>query len=310
MKLNSGDASMKVATHISDCDGICSAALILRKYPNAEITFWSPTGIVKSDDAFDLVTDLPKPKNAKANVDHHISNYEKLKKEGRLTEKDLVDPTAKSAASLLIRYLGLESDPIAQEIEYMATLADTGHLEGENLILDKLIKSSLDDENFLHYLVKVLAERGKAFIKDPEVNKRWNTLKVMYEQLSMKLDYLTNELKISSGILVIDERGAVPYFMAKDVAYKFFEKGVDAVAMIYNDPKSPEKVRVSIRVNHNCDYVNAREIAESLGGGGHVKAAGILFEKPTDAIAGIVEKMVSVSPTKSIVFLKLEKIHV
>jgi len=298
---------MRVAVHISDCDGICSAALILRKYPNAEITFWTPVNIVNTDEYFDLVVDLPKPKNAKVNIDHHYTNFERLKREGRLTNTDKIDPKAPSAASLLIKYLHLEEDIIAQEIEEMASLADQGKLTNENLILDKLIKSSIKDHEFLRHLARVLSQKGKRFLEEEKIKQAWINLNKLYEQIKKVLEQTVDEFDLPARILVINERDVVPYYMAKDIAYMFFEKkGTDAVALIYNDPESPERTRISIRVNSSCDYINARTIAESLGGGGHIKAAGALFDSEVEAVAKIIDAMSNYAPKNAVVYIRLK----
>jgi hypothetical protein len=73
-------AKVRVLTH-TDMDGVCCAALFIRKYgKDIDITYATVKQAQQFDGSgisFDYVCDLPKVGNA-INLDHHKSNYENL----------------------------------------------------------------------------------------------------------------------------------------------------------------------------------------------------------------------------------------
>ena len=300
---------MKVAVHISDCDGICSAALILRRYPHAEIDFHSNQSILSSQEPYDLVVDLPKPINAKVNIDHHYTNLERLKKEGRLDNDDVIDPKAPSAASLLINYLNLNNDPVAKELVEMANLTDTGNFTEELLKLDKIIKASQDDKEFLYYLAKVLSEKGKKVFEDKKIQERWVKIQGEFNKLREQLQKLADSVAITD-FMIVDERVVVPYYLAKDMAFYLFERGAKVVALFYDDPGLNEAYRVkcSLRVAKDYDF-DARKVAEKFGGGGHTKAAGIPFKDVILALTNIVSEFANLSPNGQVTYIRIRKEH-
>ena len=300
---------MKVAVHISDCDGICSAALVLRKYPHAEIDFHSNQSILSAQEPYDIVIDLPKPLNAKVNIDHHYTNLERLKKEGRLDNKDIIDPKAPSAASLLINYLGLDNDLIAKELVEMANLTDTGNFTEELLKLDKIIKASQGDTNFLYSLAKALAEKGKKVFEDIKVQEKWEKIQGEYNKLRESLQKLAGSVVITD-FMIVDERMVIPYYLAKDMAFYLFERGAKVVALFYDDPGLNESYRVKCSLRVAKDYTfDARMIAEKFGGGGHTKAAGIPFKDVILALTNIVGEFANLSPNGQVTYLRIRKEH-
>ncbi|MGQ4832848.1 MAG: hypothetical protein ACP6IS_02980 [Candidatus Asgardarchaeia archaeon] len=278
---------MKAAAHIADCDGIISAALILRKHPNTTIDFHTTESIVHSTEDYDIVVDLPKSPNAKVNIDHHISNLENLRAKGALGKNDIIDPDAPSAASVLIKYLGLENDPIAKELVEMANIADTGGVSDETIILDKLIKSNQNDVDFLRYLAKVLSEKGKKFLEDEKIKKKWETLSKTYEKYQKFITTLADNLP-SADFIIFDEREVLSYYVAKDLAYEMFKRNkAKVVALIYDSPYIDSEGKISLRVAKDFDF-DSRKVAVKFDGGGHVKAAGGRFKKGEN----VVEKMI------------------
>ncbi len=268
---------MRVAVHNDDIDGIASAALILIKYPNADIDFLSVTEAMETEESYDIVADLPKSKNAKVNIDHHESNLERLKREGRLNPTDLIDPSSPSAARLVARYLGLENNPIAKEIVEMADYADTGHLDDELYKLDKVIKYYLRDKKILREVATILSKKGKNFSEDQVFQALWNNVKTKIDKSKEKIDKGLEELREKKAKLAVVLIGDdVPYFLVKDIAHKFIDIGGYAIAVFYRDPNTG-KPRVSIRVSNRFNFY-ANKLAEELGGGGHEKAAGAILD--------------------------------
>ncbi|MHA1506031.1 MAG: DHHA1 domain-containing protein [Candidatus Asgardarchaeia archaeon] len=268
---------MKAATHAVDCDGICSAALLRIKFPEIEILFTTPEDIMNSDERFDIVVDLPKPKNAKINVDHHISNYERLIKEGRLKDCDVIDPESPSSAQLLIDYLGLRGNKIAEELVTIANISDTGKYDEKVLILDKLIKSSVKDRKFLEKLVEALSKYGSSFLSDDDVRKRWEIVRKDYEKFVDRIRTVIKDAP-KSEFYFLDEVDSVPYYAAKDAWPILLELGAKVVVMAYRNPVKKDKIKISLRVSESSDF-DARKFAEKFGGGGHKKAAGMNLDE-------------------------------
>ena len=299
---------LRVAVHGDDCDGICSAALILLKFPNAKIRFLNPRSIFTVNEEFDLVVDLPKPKKCKVNIDHHKSNLERLKAEGLLSPQDVVDPNAPAAALLLMKYLNLENDKKARELVEIAVAADTARHTEETLILDKIIKASLNNEEDLLRIAKILAKKGKDFLSDEWLKKKQKEIETELSKIKIFLKTFVDSLGVNSGFVIVDEIDAISYHSAKDIAHMLLDRGCDAVAVLYRDASEPSKIRISIRVRRDSDAIDAEEITRKLGGGGHKKAAGAITTDIKEAIFILLNEFTKRSPTKSVIFVKLPKI--
>ncbi len=281
---------MRVATHASDIDGVVSAALVLMKYPNAKIDFLTLRDLrLVSDVEYDLVIDLPKLPKAKANVDHHLSNYEKLVKDKRITEKDLIDPKAPSAADLLIKYLNLEDNPKARKLVELANIADTGGYTKEIYILDKIIKCHSNEPDILHKIAWILVDMGSDFMRDNWIINEWKRIKPWLEKGRKIGEKIVKEaLKKGIKYLIVDLISGYPRLAISDLQWLFLNKGGNVIIVINRmteqDPVCPritrgnlhDTVRISLRVSKNCNF-DGRKLAEMLGGGGHEKAAGARF---------------------------------
>lgn len=285
---------VKIAVHNDDVDGLACAALFIKKYPDAEIHFLSVEEARESNEYYDFIADLPKSNNAKVNIDHHESNLRRLKEEKRLSQKDLIDPNAPSAASLVAKYLGLE-DEISQEIVEIANKADRGVLEGDVYKLDKLIKRYLRDQKILLQLAKILSKHGRGFSSTPFFRSLWHNLKKEIEKANSLIKSAISELEASKAkYAIILQNSNIPYFMAKDIAYEFLNSNGKAVAVFYKDPNTGLN-RVSIRISKDCD-IDASQLAERLGGGGHNKAAGAVFRNLEWGLGIILEEFGRLGP--------------
>jgi len=275
---------MRAAVHASDVDGIVCAALILMKYPNSKLDFLTVGEALKTDEEYDLVVDLPKTKNAKANVDHHISNYQRLLSEGRLGKNDLIDPTAPSAAHLLIKYLELEDNQRARELVEMADIADTGGYSRETYILDRIIKCNSNEPDKLMKIAWALIEHGKNFLNDDFLRLEWERIRKGVE-LGKEYSKMIIDAALDKGveILIVDLIKGFPRVAIGDLQYSFLDKG-GKIIIVVNRMKDADKfcpslkrngnlVRFSMRVAKNFDF-NIKELAEKIGGGGHPKASG------------------------------------
>jgi len=294
---------LRVAVHGSDCDGIISAALILIKYPDAEIIFINnPREAYSIDEPLDLVVDLPKTPNCKVNIDHHESNYRRLSEEKRLTERDMVSPSAPAAAKLVAEYFDIKGG-VADKLVEMAVAADTGKHTEETLKLDRVIKLLHNDDEGRVRLARILAEKGADFIDDGWFKEQYAKLKDI-EKLDERLSKVVELLGDLKGEFVfVDEEGAVPHYAAKDIAHKLLAGGCDTVAVAYGDPDSPRKLKISIRVGEGSS-TDARKITEPLGGGGHAKAAGVTLE--TKDVLMLLRKLAELSPSRKVTYVRLQ----
>lgn len=296
-----------VAVHGDDCDGICSAALILIKYPNAKIRFLNPRNIHEVNENFDLVVDLPKPKNCRINIDHHEGNLQRLKKEGKLTSHDIIDPKAPSASSLLIKYLDLTNNEKAQQLVKIANAADTANHTEETLILDKIIKDSIGDERTLLKIAKILAKRGEKFLEDPWLKEKYKKMKEELDSIKAALTNFIESMQVISEFMIIDEIDSIPYHSVKDIAYMLLNRGCRAVVLLYRDKETPSKIRVSIRVSRNEQIFDANKLAQRFNGGGHRRAAGATVDRVEDAIYTLLTVLSSYSHCNSVTYVRLPK---
>ncbi len=277
----------RIATHASDVDGVASAALFLIKYPNVKIDFLKIGDLrFVQDIEYDYIVDLPKTANAKVNIDHHLSNYQNLKKKGMLKHTDVVDPKAPSAATLVIKYLDLEDNKIAQEIVKMAEKADTGNHDKNLIKLDLVIKCFNGDQEKLYKLAKIMAEKGKKVLKDPWVKSEWKRIEPHYkkgEKISKEIAKICKKGKIKNAI--VDLKSGFPRIAFGSIAHQFLKNGGEVIAVVNRmteeDNLCPPaqkreqepQAKFSFRVNKNIEY-DVRRIAEKLNGGGHIKASG------------------------------------
>ncbi|MHA1617104.1 MAG: DHHA1 domain-containing protein [Candidatus Njordarchaeales archaeon] len=295
---------MKVATHKEDIDGIVSAALFLIKYPDAKIEFLSVKEAMETEDFFDYVVDLPKTKNCRINIDHHETNYHRLVSEGLLSENDVVDPSSPSAARLVAETLGLMNNKIAEELVRMADLADKGKMDNKLRLLDYVIKLNLNNKEVLEKIARVLARYGSNFDKDIWLSKELEKAQKLANEILGKVTRDIEKL-IKRGIeyAVLDCRD-IPFFVVKEVAQYFLFKGGKAVGVIYTDPDTG-KDRLSLRISTKSE-LKANEIAEKIGGGGHLKAAGAIFEREElHRVIGLLMQAFS-KENKTVVFYALK----
>ena len=261
-----------VATHGEDIDGIASLALILKVYPDVQVIFSRPADIKRVMMYIDIVLDLPKPRNCGICIDHHESNYRELMKRGMLTDKDLVDPKAPSAACLVAKYFGLNDD-VAREIVDMANKADTGRFDEELVKLDLFIKTNISDKSELIWLAKKLSELGKAIFDDEEYREKLKKLGPVIEK-SRKVVEIAKSLAERGLKFAIFDATRVPYAISRAPASVFVKNGGFVAISFYIEPDTGRR-KVSIRVGE-YDF-KANEFASRFGGGGHRKAAGVVL---------------------------------
>jgi hypothetical protein len=266
---------LKIITHI-DFDGICSAALFIRKFgKNVEITFSTiqeAKNFHQEKKQVDFTCDLPKVHNS-INIDHHKTNFENLIASNRLTSKDFVKPDAPSATDLVYEYLEFNNDPIADQILELGHLADTARLPSEYKPLDIVLNLNVDDKSFLLTISALLAEQRKGILKTEWLEVEHQKVISTYDRTRKVIMKFLNQNPVLPRFVVIDTREAIPGKLAKEVFQPFFEHNAVVIALIYKKSAN-EDVRVSFRVSKpEQDNYDVSTAAKALGGGGHRMAA-------------------------------------
>jgi bifunctional oligoribonuclease and PAP phosphatase NrnA len=197
------------------------------------------------------------------NIDHHISNE-------NFGKVNWVDAKASSAGEMVYHLFGKLGQPLTKEAAldlYIAILTDTGSFNYDNTskvtheIAGELLGYGLDpakvsenvyerkDVTDLKLLGMVLAT-----IKVDKAGE------IAYMEL-------TKEMLESTGADISKSEGLVNYARSIDKV---------KVAMLFReDPKTPGRVHVSFRSKGDADV---NEIAQSFGGGGHMKASGCVVD--------------------------------
>ncbi|MHA2306251.1 MAG: DHHA1 domain-containing protein [Candidatus Hodarchaeales archaeon] len=268
---------MIIVTH-TDFDGICSAALFLRKYgKKAEIRFATVNEakkLSKSDFKTNFTLDLPKIGNS-INIDHHKSNYENLLNSGRLMEEDRVIPSADSATELVYKYLDFNNDPIATEIRKLANLADTAQLPEKYRPLDIILNMNGDNPEVLRKISTLLSNYGSDILSTAWVLQKYKDYQEIFESTLNKINTFVESMEVYPRILIIDSRGSIPGKLAKEVFRPVFDQDVAVIALIY-EKSATEPIRVSFRVskrNNEQNFYDVSLVAQAFNGGGHKMAA-------------------------------------
>jgi len=267
--------TLKIITHI-DFDGICSAALFVRKFgKDVEITFSTiqqAKQFHQEKKEVDFTCDLPKVHNS-INIDHHKTNFDNLLAANRLTSKDLVKPDAPSATDLVYKYLEFNDDLIADQIRELGHLADTARLPSEYKPLDIVLNLNVDDKSFLLTISQLLAEQGKGVLATKWLEVEHQKVISTYDRTRKVIKKFLKQYPALPHFVVIDTCEAIPGKLAKEVFQPFFEHHAVVIALIYKKSAN-EDVRVSFRVSKpEQDNYDVSTIATTLGGGGHRMAA-------------------------------------
>ncbi|MFW9905791.1 MAG: DHHA1 domain-containing protein [Candidatus Thorarchaeota archaeon] len=266
---------MKIATH-TDFDGICCAALFFRKFGfNIEIiyaTVKEAKDFSNSRLSVDYTCDLPKISSS-INIDHHKSNYEELKESNRLSERDIVDPTASSATDLVFMYLGFENDLIAEEIRELGHLADIAQLPSEYHQLDIVLSMNNDDSTILRLISELLAKKGRQILSTSWLQVKYSEIQSIYEDTQKKIKNFLKRTPDLPQIVIFDTRQAICNKLAKEVFRPLFERNVAVIALVYSK-SAQEPIRVSFRVTKaKQSFYDVSTVARAFGGGGHTMAA-------------------------------------
>jgi len=266
------EARVKALTDIEDVDGLVCAALILRRFPNAIIETGSAKGGGMKGE-YDIIVDLPLEKSleTRAWIDHHLAQVQ----EGKSEEK-VYDPTAKSAAGLLAKYLGLEERELAEiadradSVSYL-TNAPLGFEESNDPAWDvnDAVKAISSSEQFVE-LAKALAFEG---------------LDGLRRKFEAEISHTRGLRRKAEGVVQIiskkvDDQGSDSLILLMP---RFERRGSTVSAHIVFSLYRMGKIKAStvfyeggcwINVRRDFGGLDAAEIAKRYGGGGHRVSAG------------------------------------
>ncbi len=267
--------TVRIVTH-TDFDGICCAALFIRKFGVSTDIIYSTVQQAKdfsdSNVSVDYTCDLPKIDNS-INIDHHRTNFQNLKAMNRLSRNDVVDPNAFSATDLVYDYLVFENDPIAEQVRTLGHLADRALLPSEYKPLDIVLNMNAEDHSFLRALSELLAKLGKGILQTRWLEEKHESVLAIYEKTSEIISAFFQLHPELPRIVIIDTRKTIPGNLAKEVFKPLFDRNVAVIALVY-DKSIAEPLRVSFRVTKaEQEKYDVSKIATFFGGGGHRMAA-------------------------------------
>ena len=199
------------------------------------------------------------------NIDHHISNP-------GCSDINYIDPDASSASELVYRLIDEEKldKDIATAI-YIGIAHDTGVMQYSNTspqtlrIVAKLIEYGFD----FPALIDVTFHE-KTYVQN-QILGRVLMESRLYEGGRIIAGGLDTQTMKLYGITSKDMDGIVNQLR--------YTKGVEVAVFMYE--LEPGKWKLSLR---SCGLVNVAEVAESFGGGGHVRASGCNIEGTYDEV--------------------------
>lgn len=251
-----------------DPDGIVSAALFKRRYPDAAIVLAYPSNVQRGwlyrAVTWDFAADLPCPGKVRVYADHHVTNMP-------CGEVNFHSPQAPAAAVLALRALELESDPVARRLAELAIETDTANIVSrEAEALEAAVKGASHIEKLK--LVERLSEKGVDALKEePAIKsiKRFSTRKGRTEDFAAQLE-------VKPVMLILFKRDI-------GLSYRYLtilleKKGAQLIAVMV--PRGLFSFRVYLGAQRGSGY-DVSVLAKLLGGGGHSYAAGALVRALT-----------------------------
>ncbi|CCC81181.1 hypothetical protein [Thermoproteus tenax] len=251
----------------NDVDGIGSAALFLRRFPNGVVVLAYPTDVQRGRwlkwFKWDFVADLPCPGKAKLRADHHATNRP-------CAEREYYDPDAPASAVLALKALGLSGDPIAEQIAEAARQTDTADIRDDAVRdLDAAVRYARYNEKLA--LIRALAERGLACLKDAAVRP----LVERGRQLSSLVAKLAELIPAESSLAVYSPvKLPISY---RSLAIALQKKGAIYVNILVR--LSRRTYRLYCGAERGSGY-DCTKVAVAMGGGGHRYAAGAVAKAP------------------------------
>ncbi len=192
------------------------------------------------------------------NIDHHVSN-------SQYGDVCLVDPGASSTGELVFFLLKALGVPITRNIAlclYCAIASDTGGFRYQNTtaralwVASELVEVGADPSRVADYLFETRSLSSLLLLRSA-----LQTLTLHFGGNVASVE-VTRDMVENSGSSFDETEGIINYPRSIE--------GVE-VALCFKETPDGQGVDVSFRSKHRVDVA---KIAESLGGGGHARAAG------------------------------------
>ncbi|MEM1597490.1 MAG: Fis family transcriptional regulator [Pyrobaculum sp.] len=250
----------------NDVDGIASAALFLRRYPNGVVVLMGPSDVrrwwVKTI-TWDFVADLPCPGKARVRADHHKTNKP-------CAEVEYYDPEAPAAALMAVKALGLDGDPVAKELVEAAIQTDTANVVDEKVrLLDLAVRHGFEKEK-LEALPK-LAQRGLAALEE-EPLKTMAARGLEKERLMLKI---AEAIPVEEELFIYSPQPLGISYRALVITLE--KRGAKFVNVLVRRGRRRYRLYCGAHREgpHDCT-----KVATALGGGGHKYASGAQIKAP------------------------------
>lgn len=246
-----------------DPDGVVSAALFKRRYPDAFVVLAHPSSVQRNPlyrlVTWDFVADLPCPGRVKVYADHHVTNRP-------CAEKSFHDPRAPAAALLALEALGLSEDLEARRLAELAVETDTANITSEEA---ELLEAAVKGAGYVEKLklVEELARKGVRVLEEAAV-------RLVAERFSVKrkrTEEFLEKLPLERVMLVFFERDLG--LSHRYLTILLERRGVEFAVLVV--PKKFFKYRVYLGARRDSGF-DASLLAKALGGGGHAFAAGAM----------------------------------
>ena len=196
----------------------------------------------------------------KINIDHHYANT-------RYADINLVDADACSAGEIcynLIKKLGVDFDKTVAEYIYCAMCADTGGLKYSNTT-PKAMRIAAD---LLEY--EIDSARINKLLFDTE----------SYDIMRLKGE-ITNKVELycdgAVGVVYVRYDMLDKYGIGEKEIDNIVDiaRRIDGVEVAVSVKECSASTKISLRSN---EYIDVSKIAETFGGGGHVRASGFIIK--------------------------------
>jgi hypothetical protein len=264
------NAPVRVLTHGEDVDGVTCAALILKHFSGAIVETGTPRSEMGGE--YDFVLDLPLKKSLRTRVwiDHHRSTMI----EGKAEEK-IYDPNAKSAASLLARYLGIGDDElvqIANRADSASYFTDPPTSMGGDYDpawdVNDAVKALSTSERFLE-LARCLTFEGVASVREKFAEELAQTrnLRGKAGELVKVISKEMKERGSDAPIIIMPLGGMNSSTASGHVVFSLYRAGAKVCVVFYEGG-------CWFNVRKDFDGVDASKVMARFGGGGHRKSAG------------------------------------
>lgn len=216
---------------------------------------------------FDRISaNLKEYKGKIVNVDHHISN-------DFFGEENYIDTKASATAEIvyeLLQHLGITFEENNKDINeigtciYTALVTDTGGFRHSNVTeRTHKIAAALKRVNVNNTYIYQSLFDNKSYEKIKLTGKVLSNTKLLFNGKVSLMEITTGMIK-ELNLESIDS--------AEVISFGLQIKGVEVALLV---KETEDGAKASLRSKNACDV---RKIAEKLGGGGHIKAAGITLK--------------------------------